>query len=47
VNPEAFKVIDGKLYLNWSESSADEFETDAENNIKTADENWDEIIQKN
>ncbi len=25
VNPEAWKIIDGKLYLSWSKSGIDEF----------------------
>jgi hypothetical protein len=47
VNPEAFKIIDGKLYLNWNKSSADEFESDSVSSIETADENWEKIIEKN
>ena len=46
MNPEAFKIIDGKLYLNWSEASADDFEANAASNIKTADQNWNKIVQK-
>ena len=45
MNPEAFKIIDGKLYLNYSEASADEFETNAVNNIRTAGENWEKIVK--
>ena len=47
MNPEAFKIIDGKLYLNWSRESADEFETNAVNNIKSADDNWDKLVTDN
>jgi len=47
VNPEAFKIIDGKLYLNWSPESADEFETNAVNNIRSADENWNMLVTDN
>jgi hypothetical protein len=47
VNPEAFKIIDDKLYLNWSQESADEFETNAVNNIKSADDNWNKLVTDN
>jgi hypothetical protein len=40
VNPKAFKIIDGRLYLNWSVDSADQFEAEASENIKKADSNW-------
>ena len=47
MNPEAFKIIDGKLYLNWSKESAQEFETDAAKNVRSADENWIKLTRKN
>jgi hypothetical protein len=40
VNPEAFKIIDGKLYLNWNTESANTFAADAAANVKKADESW-------
>jgi len=40
VDPEAFKIIDGKLYLNWSKEVADKFSRNAATNVKKADENW-------
>jgi hypothetical protein len=43
VNPEAFKIIEGKLYLNYSVESADKFEAHAAEHIKTADSNWDKL----
>jgi len=43
VDPEAFKIIDGKLYLNWNDESAAEFEADADDNIRQADENWEKL----
>jgi hypothetical protein len=47
VNPEAFKIIDGKLYLNWSVDSADAFEANASENIQKADENWEKLSKEN
>lgn len=46
VNPKAFKIIDGKLYLNWDKESADIFESGAAENIKKADASWEKITQK-
>lgn len=43
VNPEAFKIIDGKLYLSWNTESADMFAAAAAANIKKADESWRKI----
>jgi hypothetical protein len=43
VNPNAFKIIDGKLYLSWSKQGSEKFVTEAEKAIKLADENWAEL----
>jgi hypothetical protein len=40
VNPEAFKIIDSKLYLSWDTDSAGIFAAAAATNIKKADESW-------
>lgn len=40
MNPKVFKIIDGKLYLNWSVASSEEFEVDFTENIQIADDNW-------
>lgn len=40
VNPEAFKIIDSKLYLSWDTESADIFAAAAAANIKNANESW-------
>lgn len=45
-DPEAFKVIDGKLYLNWNEKASKEFEANAAENIRKADINWKNITEK-
>ena len=46
VNPENFKIIDGKLYLSWSSESADMFEANADENIRKADQNWEKLTTK-
>jgi hypothetical protein len=40
IDPQSFKIVDGKLYLNWSNEIADKFGHDAAENIKKGDENW-------
>ena len=39
-DPEAWKIVDGKLYLNYSKSVQLTWEQDAAGNIAAADENW-------
>lgn len=43
IDPEAFKIIDGKLYLVYNKPYADEFEAHASDYIPKADANWPEI----
>ena len=45
VDPRAFKIINGKLYLNWNTESAEKFEAQAQENIKKADSNWKAVTQ--
>ena len=45
VNPEAFKIIDGKLYLNWNKKSRDTFVEKGDKAIKKADANWAKLSQ--
>jgi YHS domain-containing protein len=40
VDPEAWKIIDGKLYLNYSRDIQKKWETDVPGNIHRADGNW-------
>ncbi len=46
MNPKAFKIIDGKLYLNWNSEGAEKFEAEAAANIQNADENWGKLTNK-
>jgi len=45
VNPEAFKIIDGKLYLSWNQKYIDTFAEEGDKAIKKADENWAKLNQ--
>ena len=47
VNPEAWKIIDGKLYLSWDKKAADTFEKNAAINIEKADQNWSKLRSNN
>ena len=40
IDPEAWKIINGKLYLNYSKSVQKMWEPDAANRIRAADRNW-------
>ena len=46
MNPKVYKIIDGKLYLNWSTESSQEFEADVSENIEKADASWEKLIRK-
>ena len=39
-DPEAWKIIDGKLFLGYSKAASDKFSKDADKNIKEADQQW-------
>jgi YHS domain-containing protein len=43
VDPTAFKIIDGKLYLIYDKPHADDFATHAREDVATADANWPKI----
>jgi hypothetical protein len=40
VDPEAFKIIDGKLYLIYDLGNAEKFAANANDVVPKADENW-------
>ena len=40
VDPQAWAIVDGKLYLTHTTRSLDHWRQDADRNIKTADANW-------
>lgn len=43
IDPEAFKIIDGKLYLIYDKTNAADFEAHASDRIPKADANWPEV----
>jgi YHS domain-containing protein len=40
IDPEAWKIVEGKLYLNYSKSVQRMWERDLENRIRLAEQNW-------
>ncbi|MGF1563228.1 MAG: YHS domain-containing (seleno)protein [Geminicoccaceae bacterium] len=40
IDPQAFAIVDGKLYLAYSQDGIERFEADAESNVAVADDNW-------
>jgi len=47
VDPEAWKIIDGKLYLGWSKAGMDKFQKNAADYIPKADQNWTKLRSNN
>lgn len=43
IDPEAWVIVDDKLYLNYAKRVAQEFAADAENQIPKADANWERL----
>jgi hypothetical protein len=46
IDPEAWSIVAGKLYLNISKKIRDKWSKDLPGNIKKADENWPGILKK-
>ena len=46
IDPDAWKIVEGKLYLNYNKKIQKKWETDIPGHIKLADENWPKIIDK-
>ena len=46
IDPEAWKIVDGKLYLNYNKPVQEKWEKDAENLIKKANQNWPELLKE-
>jgi YHS domain-containing protein len=40
IDPEAWKIVDGKLYLNYSKGVQKKWQTDAPGRIERGDKNW-------
>jgi hypothetical protein len=43
IDPEAWRVVDGKLYLNYSKGVQKKWEQDVPGNIIKADKNWPDL----
>lgn len=42
-NPEVWTIVDGRLYLYFSEGARDKFRQNAHENIKKAEATWDKV----
>ncbi|WP_108880901.1 YHS domain-containing (seleno)protein [Anderseniella sp. Alg231-50] len=43
--PEAWSIVDGKLYLNYSKSVQKNWEKDVPGHITSADKNWPKVLK--
>ena len=43
--PEAWRIVDGKLYLNYSKGVQSKWEQDVPGNIAKADKNWPKVLE--
>jgi len=43
-DPEAWKIVDGKLYLNYSKSVQRRWEQNIPGNISSGDKNWPKVL---
>jgi hypothetical protein len=46
IDPQAFRIVDGKLYLNYSKSVQRRWEQDVRGNIAKAVINWPAVLNK-
>ena len=44
--PDAWRIVDGKLYLNYNTQVRTRWEQDVPGFVKAADKNWPEILKK-
>ena len=44
ITPEAFRIVDGKLYLNYSLRIQQQWDADRDNRIILADRNWPAVL---
>ncbi len=45
-DPEVWKIVDGKLYLNCSQAAFEKWQADIPGNIRKADANWQKLADK-
>ncbi len=46
IDVEAFQIVDGKLFLQYSKSVRDKFNADQPGNLAKANTNWPELVDK-
>lgn len=46
IDPAAWRIVDGKLYLNYNPKIQKRWEEDAAGNITKAEKNWPDILKK-
>jgi hypothetical protein len=44
IDPESWRIVDGKLYLNYSKDIQAKWERDVPGNIRKADANWPKLL---
>ena len=47
IDPEAWKIVDGKLFMSWTKARSDKWLKNAAANISKADQNWANVMMKN
>lgn len=45
-DPEVWRIVDGKLYLNYSKGVQQTWEEDIPGNVTKADANWPKVLEK-
>ena len=46
IDPNAWKIVDGKLYLNFNQTVQEKWQKDMSGNIAKADQNWPGVLKK-
>ena len=44
-DPDAWRIVDGKLYLNYSKDIQERWAQDVPGNIAKADANWPKVLE--
>lgn len=47
IDPNAWRIVDGRLYLNYSPDVQRQWSADIPGNIALGDANWPEVLQNN
>ena len=45
IDPDSWKIVDGKLYLNYNQEIQAKWEEDIPGNIEKADRNWPGVVE--